>query len=767
MKKVKPDDYYNDGIFEMIRYGKDIELKNNMTEEMKKQVKDNLINNYEKIKEDIDSTIDRIKNIVKTKNPKDLLNMAVHMSEMNYINIYSESQVSQEAIIITQTLKYIQSVIISVETENIEEFKEEKYYKVCELVKDLYSLLEIFIISYCVKFNKNEDEMKLIQANFTSKYATGKRYAFQEVTAIKEMLFPYANLFKECFNFEINIFFEGMEKIQYAFTHGLNDNIEKMRSFMECIDLGNVRDGKKDEIRSVIENILGLELHNISKITNWPKEFISELSYEVGECRTFFDNSEYSGWPIFKNPLETRPFLILDGNAYCFSIHDLFDNIYRILLKIMRNKIPDKCEEVNCIQGKNAEKIVGDLFKKIIPNSKVYMSNYYPVGSSKNFVENDLIIIYDNNLLLVEVKSGSYTPDFALENIESNIKSLKDLIEKAYSQNQRTLNYFNSKEICPIYDSNNSNKKVKENIRIKDYNNIIKFCITVDSFNEIEAQAEKIKYCNLKDDTIVISIDDFRVYAEYFSSPTKFFHYIEQRKRAILTENISLNDELDHLGLYIDKNMYTLYANQIKTNNINWYGFREKLDKYFLSLYLGKTNEEKPEVKNPPIIEEIIQLCDKKIIHNSVTMTNYILDICREDKIEFNNMINKVVCENIVLENPKTIFASGEYNLLTFIHKGVNRNIEEEKKHTLAVMKNSEISDILELHLFFDNGGKLENLEFNFFNINDVSFDEEEIMKLVAELKIQRLKRHMDRKIGRNEMCPCGSGKKYKKCCGQ
>ncbi len=58
---------------------------------MKKQVKDNLINNYEKIKEDIDSTIDRIKNIVKTQNPK-----------------------------------------------------------------DLYSLLEIFIISYCVKFNKTK-----------------------------------------------------------------------------------------------------------------------------------------------------------------------------------------------------------------------------------------------------------------------------------------------------------------------------------------------------------------------------------------------------------------------------------------------------------------------------------------------------------------------------------------------------------------------------------------------------------------------------------
>jgi uncharacterized protein YecA (UPF0149 family) len=25
---------------------------------------------------------------------------------------------------------------------------------------------------------------------------------------------------------------------------------------------------------------------------------------------------------------------------------------------------------------------------------------------------------------------------------------------------------------------------------------------------------------------------------------------------------------------------------------------------------------------------------------------------------------------------------------------------------------------------------------------------------------------HLD-KIGRNDLCPCGSGKKYKKCCGQ
>ena len=221
--------------------------------------------------------------------------------------------------------------------------------------------------------------------------------------------------------------------------------------------------------REVIDNLIGLGLHNVSKITNWPKEFIHELSYEIGECKNFFDDSEYSGWPIFKNPLRRKPFIILNGSAYCLSIQDLFDNIYRIILKIMRNKLPEKSSEINHIQGETAEFTVGSLFKKIIPDSKVYISNYYHIRGQKEMGENDLIITYDNNLILVEVKSGAYTPDFAIENFESNIKSIKSLIEKADNQNKRTLEYFYSREECPIYDSNNSNKEIKTTIKRGDY----------------------------------------------------------------------------------------------------------------------------------------------------------------------------------------------------------------------------------------------------------------------------------------------------------
>ena len=45
-------------------------------------------------------------------------------------------------------------------------------------------------------------------------------------------------------------------------------------------------------------------------------------------------------------------------------------------------------------------------------------------------------------------------------------------------------------------------------------------------------------------------------------------------------------------------------------------------------------------------------------------------------------------------------------------------------------------------------------------------YSEEELKKLYKEQKESTTIRK-EKKIGRNDPCPCGSGKKYKKCCGR
>ena len=63
--------------------------------------------------------------------------------------------------------------------------------------------------------------------------------------------------------------------------------------------------------------------------------------------------------------------------------------------------------------------------------------------------------------------------------------------------------------------------------------------------------------------------------------------------------------------------------------------------------------------------------------------------------------------------------------------------------------------------------GKIEDIHWSHVNLDGLSADERaEVEQAAIELRRRRVasakKRH---KIGRNEPCPCGSGKKYKKCC--
>lgn len=44
-------------------------------------------------------------------------------------------------------------------------------------------------------------------------------------------------------------------------------------------------------------------------------------------------------------------------------------------------------------------------------------------------------------------------------------------------------------------------------------------------------------------------------------------------------------------------------------------------------------------------------------------------------------------------------------------------------------------------------------------------FDEEKLLSIVKDYKRSKIV-HAEKKPGRNDPCPCGSGKKYKKCCG-
>ena len=289
----------------------------------------------------------------------------------------------------------------------------------------------------------------------------------------------------------------------------------------------------------------------------------------------------------------------------------------------------------------------------------------------------------------------------------------------------------------------------------------------MENFNELEAKAEKIKYLKLNDNTIVISIDDLRVYADYFSSTCKFFHFLKQRRKATKLEKLELNDELDHLGLYIEYNLYYLTVQASKANNLQFQGYRQQLDKYYNQLYLGNKLAVKPEKKLPLHIEKIIQFIEANELHRGIQLSNFLLDLDADSKKQFNDMISNAIEQQKLQEKIVAFLMNGEVSILTYCH--TNRTIEDSevdyRKNTFANMKCASIKHIMELHLYYDEDIKLNKLKFEFLEIdnipNEMKKQVEEIAIIKKDMRIKKfIEQNKINKIGRNNLCPCRKWKK-------
>ena len=287
------------------------------------------------------------------------------------------------------------------------------------------------------------------------------------------------------------------------------------------------------------------------------------------------------------------------------------------------------------------------------------------------------------------------------------------------------------------------------------------------------AHAEKLNYVRIQSGTISISINDLWVYSEYFKSPIKFIHFLEQREIATKIQELSLRDELDHLGLYIEHNMYSIHAKEMGQGHfVNYEGYREDLDKYFASLHNPIFKAEKPEQKLPDMIEQICELVENNDV--SSLFTNFILDFCSESK---ENFVKSIL---MMLEREKTVGAeiaginvkNGCYCVFVY-QPGIDRLSNKYKSdYAKGLMLFHKAEECWLIEMEFDANAILNNIHAVLINRKDIEPERMDELYEIGEKGVDNRKRSFlvrnnQKKIYPNDPCPCGSGKKYKKCCGR
>lgn len=793
-KRMPFDEFYTNGFFELGRIGNVVSLKNNFTEVDVLEQNKELAQHYDEKKAEIDTLIMDIREHISKCEPLSLLMAATERGMFNMLNTVSEIQIEGKQNFELRTVEYIQSILVSQESyfEEIHSNQEELIEKVLEEVDELYMKTQIFYIFWAAKTtiddkDLNEKDIQYIMEAQLMGNVRGKRYQFQQLTNLKTLLLPHSEKMEELYGVSAQDLLDGLEKLEYSLSSAKLDSWKGM--FNEFLKFQKASEGKSsedieklfDEIRESQQNLelskkcFGTDLYDIEKVTGWDGRLVNSLSWNIGECREFIDNKDFSGWIIRDLPVQKKPFIKINNVSYCFDYYNLFDNIYRIIQKDMKRHDSKYTTQWAEIQQKASETLVEEQFKRLLPECQSYIGNYYPIGNSlKKMDENDIMILYDDTIIIAEVKAGSFTYTSAITDYKAHKSSFGSLIGKADYQCERTLNYINKTDEIIFYDDK-KNEKVAFDRR--KYKNVFTFCVTIDNFNAFEAKIEKMNLLQVNKGTIAISVDDLEVYTEYFDSPLYFLHYLKQRKAATMSKTLFLNDELDHLGMYIVHNNYKMYVDEFDDcDSFSAYGYRENLDAFFASLHCKDIKSEKPLQEVPIEIKKIISIVEKKKLYGRVSFVNFLLDYAPETRNQFVETIHYILKRQKEQGRMFPAFSNGDVMYGCFVKQnGIEEYSEEDRlNYMYANMMKVEQNESWYILLQYDELDELQDITFKKLYIEDIDKDgyDKNKLKKIADVIFQNrvleiLKKQNKKKIGRNDKCPCGSGKKYKKCCGK
>jgi hypothetical protein len=810
-KSVRPDDYFRYGPLEMARFGETIVSRSNMSEEQFRAMQDRLVARFPEVCGEIDETVNKIAELVKMLPPAKILHRAAWGKAAHHLGKKTEVEIDIEAGMSLRMIDYVQSIIVAVPpvAEQEDELTEERWQELEKLVHDLFMQLntEFMVCQTAVNRREPSHDEEFDEFYFKAQMmwcnVRGKRYVPHEIPFYRDVLSPHNDVLKEIYGVGVEEILDSLHNIQDSATRGIPQatidlhefrrlTLDKLDEKLKGLEFSNtselpefrelmeqvVKENDWESLRAdVFGRFLGLNIFDLEKITKLPRLLLEDLSLEPGQDKDFFAEGQYKGWPLRIWPVFRYPFIKLNGHFYCFEPYSLFDNLYRIIQRIITNNRPEYGQVWNDKQKELSEQIPIELFSKLLPGAQVFHPVYYrwrsSPESSKQWCEADILVVYEDHLFIIEVKAGAFTYTPPTTDFPAYAASLKNLVLKPAEQGNRFLEYLRSEKDVMLYDENH--KEIGK-LSGRNFEHVTLCAVTLDSFTEIAGQVQHLKKIGVDvgaNHVWSISIDDLRVYSDLFDNPLIFLHFVEQRMRAFHSDLIRTDDELDHLGLYIKHNVYTEYVKDFKKMDfITWYGYRSDIDRYYYEKMLDPAIKSPLRQKMPFRLEEIINFLNASTKPDRRKIASLILDSSGDMREGIASGIDELLALQPQIGRVRPLAVYGCLNITIFCWQNVffkhDRKLAVE--HSYATMLVTNDAERLLIELFYDNDGRLCDMNFDFLKLADIPDENLGMFKIMAEdLRVKRIEdaKRTAGKIGRNEQCPCGSGKKHKKCCGE
>lgn len=673
----------------------------------------------------------------------------------------------------------------------------EELIRLCQL----YKIMEFAEVEASSGNSQNEFRaaIKAFQEEASSYQALrGKRYQLLEEVYLSYLLSGQDGLIHEIYGVSFSDVVKGVIALRNSICLGWGNVMNRFDEAFEEWQRTDQSDPdsmhalrEKFDAQDISEKLFGSGLYDVQKITGWPAVLIQDLSMPsfpeyVSESLAYEIN------PVGIMPIRNYPFITIGEKAYCFCYANLMDNFYRAFYAAMRHRNDlrtVKTEEAFISewkenQAESSESAVANLFEKLLPGAGIYRNVFHPkegvtFSRRKASQESDIVVVFDDCVLAVEVKAGAYCPTDPMEDPEGHVNAFKSLIEKASKQAAATIDY-----LCrcdPKAILHDKDGHAVASIDMTSIRECFRICVTVDDITEFATRAEKLPFIDVEPGTIAISIDDLLVFNRYFDSPLEFLHFLMQRRRASEHKRIAFNDELDHLGMYIENNCYSVTIDDMlnehesncgQLNMVVYDGCRDELNKWFDGLFSG-VNGEKPVQPSPEGFCQLVDALGNSGIPNRRLVACSLLDLGSEERSmvaeSMRARASGLTPLNCILCLPG--LSSGGVTKICLFGCLLGRPNDESimRAKTAATLLSGSCLDAIAMNFVYHSPREIADVTSFYLRRSDLTDSErreaEKYIESVTRAQSNAYRRKYGHKPRRNDPCPCGSGKKYKKCC--
>jgi preprotein translocase subunit SecA len=804
-RAVKPDDHFAVGPIEFARFGKMTVIQSHLTQENLDEMRKQMAGAFPALVAEIDALVASIAGRVARLPPDRLLHRAWWEFAGNVLGVGDKRDGDADQLAAMRMIDYVQSLIASVApAAYADEVSEEEWVTLKADVQMLFSRLSTEYQASLTAYRMDKDpslDMDLeefrMQAETMWLNVRGKRYQVHERQALEELLAPHSDVLRRQFGIDATALVNELEKILAALSRGGPDAMRDLvglqkEAFARAQELiaqdekGELKDleaasdkvfedqdiaARRDKITGAIR---GMDLFDVAKNTALPPALIDALTWSPGEDTVFMAPGEFSGWPLRIWPVMKRPFIRLDGRSLCLDMFSLFDNIYRVIRRVIVQREPSYNGTWNERQQAVTEHLPFKYLERLLPGAQIFKPVYYRwagKGGRAEWNEADGLLLYDEHLFIIEIKAGAFTYTSPADDLPAHLQSLRNLLQAPAHQGSRFIDYLESAPEVSIADSGHNEIG---RLRRSDFRHVTIGAVTLDAFTYLSARAQRLKSVGIDVGNRAVwsvSIDDLRVYSELFTEPLFFLHFVEQRMQAGQSKDLELVDEMDHLGLYTAQNNYTQHAAELKAGKLDklrYNGFRTPIDDYYAAIANGVTpklvRQEMPER-----LVEIVSHLGRSTEPRRSELASFLLDAAGDVRDTVAEAIDRSLRQNRELGRPLPSSLYGQMAMTLFVWSpAAPRRYGLARDHTRAVvMANGEASRRL-IELEYSEDGKLTGAHLEHVRLAHLSAAELERVKAASiALKGKRLRQAEAKgKVGRNDPCPCGSGRKYKRCHG-